>query len=105
MLLHFRPPYMSNTKRIIEFYGTTCPFCARISPEVDRLEADNPVTVERLEVWNTAENAAKMEALKPLYDEHCNGNMIVPSFYDESTNRLICNPGTYEDLKAWVFDV
>ena len=93
-----------NKKHIIEFYGATCPFCIRMAPHVDRLETEEAVVVDRLEVWNNAENKSKMEALTELYEKECNGNMVVPSFYDAETNRLICNPGSYEALKKWVFD-
>jgi thiol-disulfide isomerase/thioredoxin len=91
-------------KHIIEFYGDTCPFCHGIAPIVDKLEKEGIAVFDRLEVWNNTENKARMESLKHHYDANCNGNMIVPSFYDASTDRLICNPGTYERLKEWIAD-
>ncbi|MBI4086751.1 hypothetical protein HY416_02080 [Candidatus Kaiserbacteria bacterium] len=90
-----------GTKYIVEFYGATCPYCREIEPAVGRLEREDGVTVERLEVWNNAGNAAQMEALADLYEAECGGDMVVPSFYDPATARLICNPGSYERLKTW----
>lgn len=89
-------------KHIVEFYGATCSYCHAIEPAVDRLEREDGVRVERLEVWNNAGNAEQMEALADLYGAECGGNMVVPSFYDPVTGRLICNPGSYERLKEWV---
>ena len=83
------------------FYGDTCPFCRLIMPALARFERETGVVIERLEVWSNPVNAEKMEALRHLYDEHCGGNMVIPSFYDANTGRLLCNPGSYEELKAW----
>lgn len=95
---------MENTKKVIEFYGETCPYCAAVAPAVNRLEREDGVNVLRLEVWNNEENKARMEALRPLYEKHCDGNMVVPSFYEEATGRLICNPSSYGVLYAWVMN-
>ena len=93
------------------FYGNGCPFCVAIEPIVEKLEKEGGVRFERLEVWRggrtereyNKENQTRMEALKRHYDENCGGNMIVPSFYDAEKNLLICNPGSYENLKNWIF--
>lgn len=98
-------------KNITFFYGNGCPFCAAIMPAVERLEKEDNVRFERLEVWRggrmdreyNKENQDKMESLKRHYETNCGGNMIVPSFYDAEKDRLICNPGTYENLKSWIF--
>ena len=90
-------------KQIIEFYGQECPYCVEIVPTVNRLEKEEDVEVKRLEVWHNEENHRRMEDLKRLYDQECEGNFVVPSFYDEETDRLICNPGTYKNLKGWIF--
>lgn len=89
-----------QSKHIIEFYGETCPYCRAIAPAVERLEVDG-VAIDRLEVWNHPENEKRMKELRHLYDQECGGNMIVPSFYDPVTDRLLCNPGSYEELKVW----
>ena len=93
-----------QNKKIIEFYGETCPHCHAIAPSVDRLEREERVAVERLEVWNNEENKARMDALARLYGKECGGNMIVPSFYDPAGDRLLCNPGSYERLREWVLE-
>ena len=97
-------------KKITCFYGNGCPFCEAITPAVEKL-ASGGIEFERLEVWkgNKQEkiyneaNQARMDALKRHYDADCSGYMIVPSFYDAEQDRLICNPGSYENLKEWVF--
>lgn len=86
---------------IVLFYGETCPYCRAIAPAVTRLEREEGIAFERLEVWGHPKNAAKMEALRTLYEKECGGNMVVPSFYDLATDRLLCNPGSYADLKEW----
>ena len=89
--------------KIIEFYGQECPYCMAIDPAVEKLETEDGVEFESLEVWHNEENKKRMASLRKLYDQNCNGNFVVPSFYDEESNRLICNPGSYDTLKAWVF--
>jgi len=91
-------------KKIIEFYGAECPYCVEIESALERLEQEDNVEITGLEVWHNEENKRRMARLRRLYDQECRGNFIVPSFYDEETDRLICNPGTYENLKAWLFE-
>ena len=91
-----------DEKNVVMFYGETCPYCQAIIPVVERLEREDGIAVERLEVWHNPENEKRMEALRYLYDEVCEGNMVVPSFHDPRTNRLLCNPGSYERLKEWL---
>ena len=90
-------------KKIIEFYGATCPDCYAFAPEVEKLQQEGEVDFESLEVWNNKENNQRMIALKDLYVKECGGNMVVPSFYDAESNRLICEPSGYEELKSWIF--
>ena len=77
--------------------------CVVMDPNVEKLENEDGVEIEALEVWHNEENKRRMASLKNLYDQECRGNFIVPSFYDPDTHRLICEPGTYENLRAWVF--
>lgn len=90
-------------KKIVEFYGQECPYCIAIDSAVEKLEQEEDVEFESLEVWHNEENRRKMASLRKLYDQNCNGNFVVPSFYDPQTNRLIGNPGSYENLKQWIF--
>jgi len=92
-------------KKIIEFYfGRECRYCVNIIPAVRRLESEDGVEIVKREVWHNAENNQRMQSLRELYDECCGGNFIVPSFYDMETKRLIGNPGSYENLKKWIFE-
>ena len=90
-------------KKIIEFYGEGCPDCIVIAPAVEKLKKEEEIELKELEVWNNEENSKKMEGLKYLYDKECNGNFVVPSFYDAEGDRLLCEPRTYEELHSWVF--
>jgi thiol-disulfide isomerase/thioredoxin len=90
--------------RIIQFYGEKCPFCIAIEEAVERLVLENGIDVERLEVWNNEDNKKRMEEIRSLYEAECGGNMIVPSFYDPASDRLICNPESYETLRDWAMN-
>ena len=91
-------------RKIIEFYfGRECPYCVNIIPAVKRLVAEDEVEIKKCEVWHNTENSQRMGSLRELYGEYCGGNFTVPSFYDPETKRLVCNPGSYENLKKWVF--
>ena len=89
---------------MIEFYGGECSDCTLIAPSVNRLEKEDGVEMEKLEVWSNEENKKRMESLRELYDMECEGNFSVPSFYDPETHRLMCEPLSYEALRAWVFE-
>lgn len=93
----------TNRKKIIEFYGGGCHDCIGIAPAVAKLEKEEGVIVEKLEVWHNEKNRKRMEALQPLYDKECGGNLSVPSFYDEDGQKLICEPVVYQELYDWVF--
>ena len=92
------------TKTIEFFFGRECPYCVKIIPAVKRLVQEDGVEIIKREVWHNAENNHRMRHLRELYEEYCGGNFIVPSFYDAESNRLLGNPGSYENLKAWVFE-
>lgn len=91
-------------KKIIEFYGGTCPDCSVIAPVVQKLEEEGKVSFEKLEVWNNKENKNRMEDLKPLFDKECGGNFAVPSFYDKEKGRMLCEPTSYDELYNWIFE-
>ena len=93
------------SKKVIEFFfGRECPYCSDIRPAVKRLEAEDGVEIIKREVWHNEENHQRMQSIGKLYGEYCGGNFVVPSFYDAEGERLACNPGSYENLKAWVFE-
>ena len=91
------------TRRIIEFYGQGCPDYVAIVPEIEKLEKEEDVEIEKLEVWHNEENHNRMENLKRLYDQECDGKFEVPSYYEEETERMICNPRSYENIKKWLY--
>ena len=89
-------------KKIVEFYGIECSDCVLADPMVTRLEKEEDVEVEKLEVWHSEENKKKMETLKSLFDKECKGDYSVPAFYDPDEERLLCEPMNYEELRSWV---
>ena len=80
---------------LYEFYGDGCPHCEKMMPKVEKLEEDEDVEVERLEVWNNEENAEKMQELD---DGKCGG---VPFFYNTESDQWICGATDTETLKKW----
>lgn len=77
------------------FTGTECTHCHEMDPLVDRLEKEEGVKVDRLEVWHNAENA---KILQQYDKDYCGG---IPFFYNTKSNKWICGEASYEDLKAW----
>jgi len=80
---------------LYEFYGEECPHCAAMEEKVERLEENEDVTVEQLEVWHDEENAAKLEELD---DGKCGG---VPFFINTETGDWICGETSYDELVEW----
>lgn len=80
---------------LLEFYGDACPHCIAMKPLVAQLEAELGVKVEQYEVWNSEENAKKMDALDQGF---CGG---VPFFMNTESKKKICGSTDYESLKAW----
>ncbi|MFB6166889.1 MAG: hypothetical protein ABEJ62_01355, partial [Candidatus Nanohaloarchaea archaeon] len=77
---------------LYEFYGEECPHCAAMEEKVERLEENEDVEVEQLEVWHDEENAAKQEELD---DGRCGG---VPFFINTETGDWICGEAPYDEL-------
>lgn len=90
-------------KKITAFYGQECPYCVAIIPVVEKLEKEDGVEFEELEIWHNEKNKQRIKSLENLYEKECDGNFVVPSFYDAEGDRLICNPGSYENLKKWIY--
>ncbi len=80
---------------LLEFYGTECPHCVIMHDLVLRLEKEESVKIEALEVWHNEENAQKLEE----YDKDLCGG--VPFFYNTETKKFICGEASYEELKDW----
>ncbi len=80
---------------LYEFYGDGCTHCKTMAPKVEKLEEEEGIEVEKLEVWNDEEN---QEKLKELDDGRCGG---VPFFINTESDEWICGEADYETLKAW----
>ena len=80
---------------LLEFYGTECPHCVRMHELIVRLEKEEGVKVESLEVWHNKENEKR---LLDFDKEFCGG---VPFFYNTKTKAWICGEDSYENLKIW----
>jgi thiol-disulfide isomerase/thioredoxin len=81
---------------LLEFYGTECPHCIDMHELVERMEKEEGIKVEAIEVWHNKENEKKMEEIK-CFNE-CGG---VPFFYNTKTEKFICGEADYETLKKW----
>jgi hypothetical protein len=66
-----------------------------MDPKVEKLEENQEVSVEQLEVWNDQENAEKQMELD---DGKCGG---VPFFYNTETDEWICGETDQETLRHW----
>jgi hypothetical protein len=62
---------------------------------VVRLEKEEGIKVESLEVWHNKENEKR---LLELDKDFCGG---VPFFYNLKSNKWICGEASYEELKDW----
>ena len=80
---------------LIEFYGTECVHCKEMEPLLERLEKEEGLKVEKLEVWHNSKNA---ELLQKYDSGKCGG---VPFFYNTKTGKWICGSADYEKFKAW----
>lgn len=81
---------------LYEFYGETCPHCVAMRPMVEKLEKELGVKVEKLEVWNSDENAKKLEEADK---GKCGG---VPFFYNDVNEDFICGSCDEDRLRAWM---
>jgi hypothetical protein len=62
---------------------------------VVRLQKEEGIKVESLEVWHNKENEKR---LLELDKDMCEG---VPFFYNTKTKKWICGEADYKELKAW----
>jgi thiol-disulfide isomerase/thioredoxin len=83
---------------LLEFYGTECPHCVQMHELVEKLEKEEGIKIESLEVWHNKENEKR---LLELDKDMCGG---VPFFYNLKTKKFICGSDSYENLKSWAQD-
>ncbi|MBI2971606.1 MAG: hypothetical protein HYY37_04290 [Candidatus Aenigmarchaeota archaeon] len=86
------------TDDLIEFYGTECRHCIEMQPLIERLEKEEGVKIQKIEVWHNAANARLLEQTDKGY---CGG---VPFFINKKTGKWICGSTSYEKLKAWALE-
>lgn len=81
---------------LLVFYGTECPHCDKMFKLVERLEKENNLKIQRIEIWHNEENTRLMEN----YDkDNCGG---VPFFYNTKTKAWLCGEVEYQELLDWV---
>ena len=80
---------------LLEFYGTECPHCVDMHELVIRLEKEEGIKIESIEVWHNKENEKR---LIDLDKDRCGG---VPFYYNTKTEKFICGETDYEEFKKW----
>jgi len=85
----------------IVFHGRECPHCRRMMPLIERLEKEERIKLETLEVWHDEKNADRMRSLRDVIAPKCGGQLRTPTFIDTDTNDIICGEVEYDTLKAW----
>jgi len=80
---------------LLEFYGIECPHCTKMHDLVVRLEREEGIKVDRIEVWHNQENEKRLL----LIDKGLCGG--VPFFYNEKTKKFICGDAKYSELRDW----
>ena len=86
---------MAEESHLMQFFGTECSHCHSMEPLVARLQDEEGVTIQKLEIWHNEENAKLMRE----YDKgYCGG---VPFFYNTKTGKWICGSVSYEKLRDW----
>jgi len=89
-------------KKITMFFGKECPHCRAMLPKAEKIEKEENVKIEKLEVWHNEENAEKMRSLEKLIRKGCGGEFGVPAFINQEKNDAFCGEKPLEELKEWV---
>ena len=87
--------------KLIMFHGRECPHCRRMMPLVDKLEKEEGIAFERLEVWHEERNADLMRSYKDVLAPKCGGQLVTPTFFNTKTQAVMCGEVLYETLKDW----
>lgn len=66
-----------------------------MKPLVEEVEKELGVKIEKLEVWNNADNLKKLEAVD---EGRCGG---VPFFHNTETDAFICGSANKEKIMEW----
>ena len=87
--------------KLIMFHGRECPHCRVMMPLVDRLENEEKVAFNKLEVWHDEKNADLMRSYRPVIAPKCGGQLRTPTFFNPENNDVLCGEVPYEKLKEW----
>ncbi|MGQ9673905.1 MAG: thioredoxin family protein [Candidatus Aminicenantales bacterium] len=90
--------------RLIMFYAQECPHCRAMMPLVERLEKEEQIAFEKLEVWHNKKNADLMRSYRPVIAPRCGGQLRTPTFFNPETNDVLCGEVPYERLKVWALN-
>jgi thiol-disulfide isomerase/thioredoxin len=88
-------------KKLILFHARECPHCRKMMPLVDKLEKEESIVLEKLEVWHDEKNADLMRSYKSILAPRCGGQLRTPTFFNTETNDVMCGEVPYEMLKEW----
>jgi thiol-disulfide isomerase/thioredoxin len=87
--------------RLIMFYARECPHCKAMMPQVEKLENEEKISFEKLEVWHNEKNAELMRSYRPVIAPKCGGQLRTPTFLNPDTNDVLCGEVPYDQLKEW----
>jgi thiol-disulfide isomerase/thioredoxin len=87
--------------KLIMFHARECPHCKAMMPLVDRLENEERIKFEKLEVWHDEKNQDLMRSYRPDIAPKCGGELRTPTFFNPGTKDALCGEVPYEKLKDW----
>ena len=87
--------------RLIMFHARECPHCRVMMPLVDRLEKEDKISFEKLEVWHDEKNADLMRSYRSVIAPKCGGQLRTPTFFNPDTGAVLCGEVPFEKLKDW----
>lgn len=79
--------------RLLMFSSKNCEGCEAMNPLVKKLEQEQGLKLERLEVWRNNDN-------QKLLSQYA-GFSATPLFYNEATEKKISGECDYKTLKNW----
>ena len=88
-------------QKYVMFHARECPHCRKMMPVVERLEKEEGIAFEKLEIWHDEKNADLMRSFKSVLAPQCGGQLRTPTFFNTETNMAICGEVPYETLKDW----
>ncbi len=87
--------------KLVMFYARECPHCKKMMPLVDKLEKEEGIVLEKLEVWHDEKNADLMRSYKDFLTPKCGGQLRTPTFFNTETKDVVCGEIPYETLRDW----